>query len=92
VENGKPEIVQQIFDLDSWIPEPTGRSLARLERWVECINGEEKARLLRVLRSMVMIGPKPHKTARSLLNEPWLMNQALLSQEVLGGNIYFIEF
>lgn len=73
VKEGKPEIVHQIFDEEFWIKDPTERPPARLEVWIECLEGDEKEKFLSLLRSMMAIDPRQRSTPRSLQHEPWLM-------------------
>ncbi|KAJ6136936.1 serine-threonine protein kinase [Penicillium chrysogenum] len=74
LKEGKPEIVRQIFDEDFRIKDPTTRPPARLETWIECLEGVEKKRFLSLLRSMMEIDPRQRMSPLSLQNEPWLSN------------------
>ena len=72
IKDGNPGIVQQLFDADCRVRDPTERPPVKLEMWIECLEGEELARIMSMLRAMLTIDPKQRPTARELQNEPWL--------------------
>ncbi|PYI05525.1 putative serine-threonine protein kinase [Aspergillus sclerotiicarbonarius CBS 121057] len=72
LEAGDQDIVQQLFDEDSQIRDPIERPPAKLERWIECLDGVEKENFLSMLRSMLTIDPKRRMTAQSLQGALWL--------------------
>ncbi|KAJ5542415.1 hypothetical protein N7535_004835 [Penicillium sp. DV-2018c] len=74
LKEGKPEIIRQIFDEDFRIKDPTPRPPARLERWIECLEGVEKENFFSLLRSMLEIDPRQRMSPLALQNEPWLSN------------------
>ncbi|KAF9890836.1 hypothetical protein FE257_005407 [Aspergillus nanangensis] len=73
LRQGKPEIVQQIFDERLQIKSnSTDCPPARLETRIECVDGEEKQRFLSLLRSMMTIDPQQRMTVQLLQNSTWL--------------------
>lgn len=72
LEKGDPKIVRDLFNENLQIRDPIERPPADLNRWIVCLDGEEKQRFLSLLRSMMTIDPKERMTARSLQSELWL--------------------
>lgn len=65
IRNGNPEIVQQLF-ADCRVRDPTEHPPVKLEMWIECLEGEEPARIMSMLRATLTIDPKQRPTAREL--------------------------
>ncbi|EAW09129.1 putative serine-threonine protein kinase [Aspergillus clavatus NRRL 1] len=72
LNDGNPKIVQQFFDEHFQIQDPAQRPPARLETWIQCLDGAEKENFLSLLQSMMMIDPKQRETAQSLQGALWL--------------------
>lgn len=53
---------------------PIDRPPAHLENWIESLEGEDKARFVAFLKSVVVIDPERRKFAKELLKEPWLQS------------------
>ena len=62
IKDGNPEIVQQLFDADYRVRDPTERPPVKLEMWIEYLEGEELARIMSMLRAMLTIDPKQRPT------------------------------
>ncbi|OOF95335.1 hypothetical protein ASPCADRAFT_207809 [Aspergillus carbonarius ITEM 5010] len=69
---GDQGIVQQLFDENAQIRDPIERPPAKLERWIECLDGFEKENFLSMLQSMLTIDPKRRITAQALQGALWL--------------------
>lgn len=74
LEQGDQNIVERCFHRDGSVIDPEDEETARLEDWVENSNGVEKETLIAFLRAIMVIDPNSRKTARELLDEPWLMS------------------
>ncbi|KAJ5928076.1 serine-threonine protein kinase [Penicillium verhagenii] len=72
LKEGNPEVIQRLFNEDLQIRDPIECPPAILDRWIECLDGEEKQNFLLLLRAMMVIDPKNRMTAQSLQNELWL--------------------
>lgn len=57
-----------------------------LEGWIHHLEGEERSNFVKMIKSMLELDPEKRKSARELLDEPWLMDDGVKdSEEVAAG-------
>jgi serine/threonine-protein kinase SRPK3 len=73
LDQGNRDVVARCFHDDGSVVEPEREGTARLEDWVENIDGEEKEAFIAFLRTVMVIDPEKRKRAAELVDEPWLL-------------------
>ncbi|KAL4783991.1 kinase-like domain-containing protein [Aspergillus varians] len=66
-----------IEEMHGGIRDPISRPEALLENWIESLTGNDKEEFVNLLKSMMKIDPDGRKTAKQLLDEPWLQHTSL---------------
>ncbi|KAK9367916.1 kinase-like domain-containing protein [Lipomyces kononenkoae] len=79
---GNQILVAEYFDECGKIRNPTPRPKALLENWIESLTGDDKEEFIKLLTSMMKIDPDDRKTAKQLLDEPWLQHTGLHIQNI----------
>lgn len=74
---GNQKLVIRYLDEHGRIRNPISRPKAVLENWIESLTGEDKEEFVALLKSMMKIDPHDRKTAKQLLDEPWLQHTTL---------------
>ncbi|KAL5342160.1 kinase-like domain-containing protein [Aspergillus crustosus] len=74
---GNPTLVAEFFDEHGRIQDPIPRPKALLENWIESMTGKDKADFVNFLKSLMQIDPDGRKTAKQILDEPWLQHTSL---------------
>jgi serine/threonine-protein kinase SRPK3 len=72
LDQARPDIVARCFHEDGRVIAPEREGNAKLEDWVLNVDVGEKLAFVAFLRAVMVIDHKKRKTARELIDEPWV--------------------
>jgi serine/threonine-protein kinase SRPK3 len=69
---GNQWFVHEVFNEDGTVKDKEPMQRGQLDDQISSLEGQDKTNFMNMLRNMMMIDPQQRKSARELLDEPWL--------------------